>query len=115
MVRFPPEQVFRVALVLEPRQPFIDWHDALGAPRYEEVSQDEGETVFLIPELVDPAETQAYIDEYFDTFFTQVLEMHCPDFKLWPRKRTAALFRSWFRVRVHSLVIDVDPAPLRHG
>ncbi len=82
---------------------------------YAEVSRDEGETVFLIPELEEPDATRAYVDEHFDTFFTHVLEVHCPNFSLWPRPRTATKFREWFRVRVHSLVLDVDPSPLVRG
>lgn len=117
MIRHSPEQVLRCSLVVEPLQPFIDWHDALepDGEGYVEISQDEGETVFLIPPFDDPEESRAYIDEHFDVFFTHVLEMHCTDPKRWPQRRTVGQFRSWFRARIHSLVLDVDPDPLTHG
>lgn len=115
MIRFPPEQVHRCSLVIEPRQPFVDWHDALhpDADGYAAIALDEGETVFLIPPFDDPDEAHAFVDEHFDVFFTHILEMHCADFQRWPQRRTVEQFRTWFQARIHSLVLDIDREPLR--
>jgi hypothetical protein len=116
-IRAEPEQVFRCAIVLEPREPFHRWFNSLDpdGPPFAAYQDDEGEAIYLVPEMETPATTLAIVDEHYEYFFVSALSAQCTDFSKWPRRRTRRMFDEWFAVRLHSLVFDVDPSPLRHG
>ncbi len=45
--------------------------------------------------------------EFFDEIFLQELVAWDTDAATYPRKRTLAMFRDWFDVEFHSMVLDL--------
>ena len=109
-----PTQLNRCAILLTPKQPFIDWANGVDSegPRFEDTFQDEGEPVFLGPDVNTIDETRAFVVENFDYFFDFYLEMWYVDETKWPQGRTVEMFQHWFDVRIHSIVENVVDAPL---
>ena len=69
--------------------------------------------MFLGPECVTNEETKQFVESNFDLFFEHYLEMWCTDESRWPKDRTLQMFRDWFTVRIHSMVLDTVDEPLR--
>jgi len=104
----------RCAILVTPKQPYIDWANSLDTdePRFSETEQGEGPPIFLGPDLDSMEEAEAFVHENFGVFFEHWLEMWCTDDDLWPERRTLDMFKAWFAVRIHSMVVDTVDAPL---
>lgn len=96
----------RSALIVRPKQPFIDW--ALQLDDSGLVPNPDGErTIYLLPEYDDDFDALTVLSEAYDIIFEAELEgwhTHEPD---WPRNRTFAMFRNWFDFEFHSIVEDL--------
>jgi hypothetical protein len=38
----------------------------------------------------------------------------CTDETYWPKKRTYQLFKKFFEIEIHSIVVDLGKGPVRH-
>ena len=103
----------RSAIVLRPKQPYIDWANSLDdGPRYEQtMDEPDAFTVFLGPDCDTVEEVQAFVDKHFAAFFEQWLEGWCTDPSLWPKRKTRKMFREWYNVDVHTMVLDTVDLP----
>lgn len=96
----------RVALVVRPKQPFLDWAAQLDDSGL--VPNVEGEqTVYLIPQFDDDDDGQKVLQRVFAEVFERELFGWHTDEAAWPHKRNFALFRKWFTVELHSVVEDL--------
>jgi hypothetical protein len=101
----------RAAIILRYREPAVRWineadpYDAPGITR-EVVNQER--TVYLI--RAEDAETSAAVDEWIELNYRQLFEAELQgwytDPTLWPQDLTLQLFREWFDVEYHSVLID---------
>ncbi|XZG71753.1 hypothetical protein ACTSKR_07830 [Chitinibacteraceae bacterium HSL-7] len=100
--------VDRAAAVVRPNQPFLEWLNALPGSELklelEDVRSDC--TVLLIPEISEPEDGIAYIDDIFERIFAMELASWIEDESLWPAKRSLQLFWEWFDVEIHLGVLD---------
>jgi len=103
----------RSAIILEPKQPYVDWANSLDdGPRYEQAIHDtEAIPIFLGPNVDEESEVESYVAKNYDLFFEEWLEYWCTDPALWPPKRTKKMFREWFTVRIHTMVFDTVELP----
>ena len=96
----------RAALVVRPRQPFLDWAARLDDSGL--VPNVEGEqTVYLIPQFEDDNDAERVLERVFAEVFERELCGWHSDEDAWPKKRSLALFRKWFTVELHSVVEDL--------
>src|SRR5437763_14170810 len=102
--------VNRTAVSIVGKQPYIDWtrrHDAdanrglLTVPRVKPYG-----TVILLPEFELEEDIQEWIEENASWLFDLQLESWTDDESLWPADRDLKTFREWFRVDIHSVVVD---------
>ncbi|HWO57529.1 MAG TPA: hypothetical protein VNN55_08180 [bacterium] len=98
----------RTAIVLRPKQPFVDWINETEPDdrpvTLEEVAEDN--VVYLIPENRDDDVDRA-VRKYWREIFEEELFGWCTDESLWPTRLTFAMFREWFDIEAHSVVRDV--------
>ena len=103
--------VNRTAVTITGAQPYIDWtrqHDAdtdrgmLTVPRAKPYG-----SAFLLPELELEEDVQEWIEENALWLFEFQLAAWTNDEASWPTPRDLATFRAWFRVDIHSIVVDV--------
>ena len=101
----------RCAVVLSPRQPYLDWAAEVGAdvrPGFETPSEPGGErAVYLVPEYNDNVEAMQVLAECFDILFERELEAWHSDESSWPGNRTFRLFRDWFDVEFFPIIEDI--------
>lgn len=108
----------RAALLLKYKAPAIAWinesdpiHDNPGITA-EDVNSDR--TVYLISDEVadTPATLENWIKANLEVLFESELEGWYTDPSLWPKKRNYALFKKWFEIECHSVLVDTFGGPI---
>ena len=103
------QSINRTAVIIKPKQPFVDWLNSIPDEEVvftlERVSEDN--ITFLIPPYESPDESLAYIKKIYSYLFEFELFGWYTDKKLWPKKRTWKMFQDWFEVEINSEVFDL--------
>lgn len=96
----------RAVVIVRPKQPFIDW--ALGLDDSGVAPSVDGEkTIYLVPEYGDDIEGIEVLSQGYDIIFEQELDGWHTDESAWPKNRSFSMFREWFEIEMHSLVLDL--------
>jgi hypothetical protein len=98
----------RAVAIIKPRQPYLDWAKSIPGPA-DDVTLDEMRTdctAILIPDFDDPAETEVFITAMAAELFEMELDAWDHDPESWPDNRDYEMFRRWFDVEIHSMVLD---------
>ncbi|WP_211829263.1 hypothetical protein [Kistimonas asteriae] len=107
----------RAAIILRAKKPAVDWInqtapipdiDPLSLPEVNSDSQ-----LYLVPDDVDTEELAtiwAYTNA--DVLLQDFLSGWHQDESLWPKTLDTDLFKQWFAVEYHSLIIDTVDAPI---
>jgi hypothetical protein len=104
----------RSALVVKPRQPFLEWlHAADPTSRRLTLSDLAREPIiYLIPECETPADVEDVLYELCEKIFTEQLAGWYTDTETWPQDRSFDVFCRWFDYREYSMVMDLCDEPL---
>ena len=125
----------RSAIVVKPRQPFLDWlHAADPTSRDIALPEVAGDpTIYLIPECDSEEDVHEFLRELCEEIFVEQLAGWLTDGELaprpmflmndrgwyrdeetWPQDRSFEVFRRWFefRHRHHSMLVDLSDEPL---
>ena len=101
----------RTAISITGAQPFIDWmrqHDASAATGMLTVARSRPYgTAYLLPEFELEGDIQEWVEENASWLFEFQLSSWTDDESAWPASRDLGTFREWFRVDVHSVVVDM--------
>jgi hypothetical protein len=110
LIRCAMRIVNRTAVSVVGKQPYIDWtrkRDAdanaglLTAPRVKPFG-----TAILLPEFELEEDVLEWIEENVTWLFELQLSEWTEEESTWPQTRDLKTFREWFRVDIHSTVID---------
>lgn len=96
----------RSALVVRPKQPFLDWAAQLDDSGLAPLADGE-QTIYLIPEYDDDEDAVRILNRVFAEVFERELFAWHTDETAWPKGRNLALFQKWFDVEFHSIVEDL--------
>jgi hypothetical protein len=103
--------VNRTAITLIGAQPYIDWtrqHDAdLDRGALTVARTQVYGSAFLLPEFELEEDVQEWIEDNAGWLFEFQLSNWTDDESTWPQNRDLKMFRSWFRVDLHSIVVDM--------
>jgi hypothetical protein len=103
----------RMAVVIRPRQPFLDWaNDLEGDIEFGEEDFREDCTTLLIPVFEYNEEARSYVHERYEEIFEHELAAISTDPDEWPEEPSLAMFLDWFDVEIHSIVIDMCDEPI---
>src|SRR5579864_3407336 len=101
----------RTAVSVSAGDPFIEW------TRQTDSDAERGQltvrrakpygSAFLLPEFELEEDVQEWVEENAAWIFEVQLASWTEDESLWPAPRDLATFRKWFRIDVHSVVVDV--------
>jgi len=96
----------RGAVILRPKQPYLDWGAGLDHSR---LVPDVGaeKTVYLIPSYESDEEGWAILAEGYESIFEAELFGWHTDEAAWPQGRSLQMFKEWFHVELHSVVEDL--------
>lgn len=101
--------VKRAAIMVKPRQPDIDWANALAEGGVKIGADDWPERhVYLIEDIADfEFDREAFVRPYYATIFEEELGAWHRLEADWPRARDFETFLAWFEVEIHSMVFDM--------
>ena len=103
--------VNRTAVTITGAQPFIDWmldtdadfnRGAITVPRVKAYG-----SAFLLPEFDLEEDLQEWVEENVAWLFDFQLSAWTENEEAWPGTRDLKTFRDWFRIDIHSVVVDV--------
>lgn len=104
--------VNRTAITVVGAQPYVDWtlsRDADFARGQIIVARTRPYgTAYLLPEFDEEADLLEWVEENFDWIFEFQLSSWTEDESAWPADRSLKTFREWFRVEIHSVVVDAS-------
>ena len=101
----------RTAVTLVGAQPYIDWARSRDAD-FNKGSLTVARTrsygsAFLLPEFELEEDLQEWVEENFAWLFEYQLSAWTEDESAWPADRNLKAFRTWFRIDIHSVVVDM--------
>jgi hypothetical protein len=103
--------VNRTAVTVTGALPYIEWMRATDAdfnrgavtvPRAKAYG-----SVFLLPEFDLEEDLQEWVEDNAPWLFEFQLSAWTEDESTWPQTRDLKTFRAWFRIDIHSVVVDV--------
>ena len=103
--------VNRTAVTIVGAQPYIDWMHQTDADFNQGAltvrpAKAYG-SAFLLPEFELEESLQEWVEENASWLFEFQLAAWTENESTWPVARDLGAFRAWFRVEVHSVVVDV--------
>ncbi len=104
----------RCAVTIRAKEPVLAWLHSL--PDYDDMTLNEVNqetTVYLLPVYEDDAEKDGLLDQYYDLLFDEELAGWWMNEDDWPKNRNLKMFNLWFGVEFHSVVVDLEEAPLK--
>jgi len=104
----------RSAIVVKPRQPFLEWLHTADPTSHRltlrELSREP--TVYLIPECDTEEDVRAVLRDLSEEIFIEQLAGWLADESTWPRDRSFDVFCCWFDFQRHSVLVDLCDEPL---
>jgi hypothetical protein len=103
--------VNRTAVTIVGAQPYVDWTRQTDADANQGMltvgrARPYG-SAFLLPEFELEEDVQEWVEENASWLFEFQLSAWTDDESSWPQTRDLRTFRAWFRIDVHSVVVDV--------
>lgn len=103
-------------MLVYPRAPFFAWvnqalQESEDYPPVDPFAHESG-SLFLIEEVDGQEDFEVWLAANYEYFFARLLEEWVVDESLWPADVNYPMFKDWFFVVYHSLIIDVEEAPL---
>src|SRR5712692_1002803 len=101
----------RTAVTLVGAQPYLDWTRRkpadFNAGTLTVARAKTYGSAFLLPEFELEEDVQEWVEENAPWLFEFQLAAWTDDESAWPPTRDLKTFREWFRVDVHSVVVDM--------
>lgn len=106
---FEENYINRSAIIIKPKQPFIDWLSNLYPDDFFKEEMKEA-AIYLVDDNIDNLEK--WLKKKFDKFFKLVLHDWHTNKKEWPQKRNYKMFTLWFRVEISEMIYDLERKPV---
>ena len=101
----------RTAITIVGAQPYVEWARTTDADSNKGmltvVRAKAYGSAFLLPEFELEEDLQEWVEENANWLFEFQLAAWTEDETVWPATRDVRTFREWFRIDVHSVVVDV--------
>lgn len=102
--------VNRTAISIVGARPYVEWTHKTGSTVQREplvvARAIPFGTAVLLPEFELEEDVREWVEENFDWLFDLQLSAWTDDESAWPATRDLKTFREWFRVDIHSTVVD---------
>lgn len=103
--------VNRTSVTVVGAEPYVEWtrsRDADFAKGTVTVARTRAYgTAFLLPELEQEEDLLEWIEDNYAWIFEFQLSAWTEDESVWPAERDLKMFRAWFRIDLHSVVVDI--------
>ena len=99
----------KAAITVIPKEPFIKWVQSTDAEAAEISDEDilSNSQVYLVDASEDGDDSERLIKKNFKVIFEEELAGWYTDEEAWPKKMDLRVFKQWFHVKVHEIVVDI--------
>ena len=101
------DNINRSALVVKPKQPFIDWLVSIESEN-KNVEEDLEGDVYLLPDFEEISQMKIWLKKNYDAIFSDQLNNWYTDATCWPQHRTFEKFAGWFDYSLHTMILDTE-------
>lgn len=98
--------------IVRPKKPYVDWANSLDGSDFTLEELQEDSSAYLLPEIESDRDVDRILKTYFKRICEHKLEGWCLDEKTWPKINELKIFKQWFEVSLHSMVIDLTDQAL---
>ncbi len=103
----------RSAVVVRPKQPFVDWLKSVNELELPDVTVAQlDKTLYLVPDYEDPQDAEKVLKKVCEEIFCRELEGWYADEETWPKDRSVKVFKEWFALEHYGVVEDVGRGPI---
>ena len=104
----------RSAIVVKPRQPFLDWLHTADPTSHRLTLGDltREPTIYLIPECDTEEDLREVLEELCEEIFVAQLAGWFRNEETWPQDLGFDVFCRWFDFQRHSMLVDLSDEPL---
>lgn len=102
------EMVDRNAVLVAPKKTFFAWLNTLHPDDPVKEHQVKEHTIYLIHETGNEEGFEDWLILHYEALFEEELYQWHMNEADWPQKRDYTLFKKWFRVQLHSMVMDFE-------
>jgi hypothetical protein len=105
----------RSAIVVTPKQPFLDWLHVADPTSAKLTLPDLARepAIYLIPECETSEDVAGVLHGLCEEIFTEQLDGWYRETASWPKDRSYEVFCQWFDYQHHSMLIDLCQDRLR--
>ena len=106
----------RSIIIIKAKEPFLNWLSSLPEPE-NKITLDEinfDNSAYLLPEYEMDEEREEILADYYDIIFEDQLAGWWTDSANWPKTRDLSIFKEWFNIEFHSLILDLVDLPLEY-
>ena len=109
------KRVKRTAVIVIPKQPFINWANSVDDSHIKFGDNPSPEhTIYLVEDITDyVVDTVEIIKPYFEFIFMEELNSWHRLESDWSLNRDLETFLEWFEIQIHSMVLDLPRGRLK--
>jgi hypothetical protein len=103
--------LYRHALTITRKQPYIDWANSLDERGPELTAELAGDhrTIYLVPESDQEPDLEGLTEEFWEAIFYEELAAWIIQEERWPTPLSRDMFDAWFGVEATDSVFDLTP------
>jgi hypothetical protein len=98
----------RQVAIIKPKKPYADWISSLPGidEEYSIESLSDDCTAILLPQFDNEEQSLNFIKKIYKKLFEIELASWNTDLKTWPKNRTYKIFCEWFKIEMHTEILD---------
>ena len=96
----------RTAMVIRPKQPFINWLIAIDPDMDPHPIVDDDNDIYLLPDYEEIKQMEQWLKKNFDLIFIDQMNNWYTNESVWVKNRTFRLFKEWFDYSLHTMIFD---------
>ncbi len=104
-----PRTINRAALIVRPRQPYVDWANSVddGGPRAILKQLRKEPSIYLVESIDSLEDFDLLVDDTWAWIFREQLNGWMQDEDSWPEGLSRELFLQWFDCEVSTVIWDM--------
>ena len=104
-----PRTINRAALIVRPKQPYVDWANSMddGGPKADLRQLREEPSIYLVESIDFPEDFDLAVEDTWEWIFREQLNGWMRDPDLWPEGLTRVMFLEWFDCELSTMVWDM--------
>ena len=110
-----PRTINRAALIVRPKQPYVDWANSMddGGPKADLGKLREEPSIYLVEDIDFLEDFTHLIDDYWKRIFQEQLNGWMRDQESWPDDLTREMFLEWFDCELATMIWDMLKARIK--